>query len=667
MTRAWKIRPHDSDRADCLAADLSISPLIARLLVQRGITETEDARTFLNPSQDVFHSPFLFNGMEQAVERIARAREQNERVLIHGDYDVDGITGTAILLETLWELGLDVEYYLPHRIEEGYGVSIDRIAEFAGQFQLMITVDCGTTSTEEIALAREKGMDVIVTDHHRPGKAIPAAIAVLNPILEEEEYPFRDLAGAGVAYKLACALRETLLEMPSPEEMGLDLATLGTVSDVVSLLDENRTLVSRGIPLLREAVRPGIRALLDVSSTDPKRLDTHQIAFRIGPRINALGRLSDPRSAVELLVTRDEVRAFEIATEMHRLNAKRQALEKQVSSDAQNRMIQAGLLNRNLPLLIIDGEKWHRGVLGIVASHLAAQYGVPVILMSQEDGILHGSGRSLPSMDLGSVLEDARPLLLSGGGHENAVGLSVDVSKYEELCETLIRGAQKRWGGQPEPPPLWLDAELPLEQVDDRLIEDLAALAPFGQGNPSPVFLFRGEASTYGGRIVGNNHLRLTLAHSRGRIEAIGYGMGERLSQLRLDRLQIAGSPYFDEYRDVRSIQLRMVDVRSDRDDPVQVKTEPNKPETTMRLDRERLGKIFRLIQKLEHDGFLSRVLLNEKAGELGIRKEEIYLAVVIFVELQLARTRGDRIELIPSKEKRDLSQSATFRRLNAT
>ncbi|HQO33270.1 MAG TPA: single-stranded-DNA-specific exonuclease RecJ [bacterium] len=666
MTRAWKIRPFDSDQADRLAGDLSLSPLIARLLVQRGITESGDARVFLNPSQDVFHSPFLFNGMERAIERIAHARERNERVLIHGDYDVDGITGTAILLETLWELGLDVEYFLPHRIDEGYGVSIDRIAEFAGQFQLMITVDCGTTSTEEIALANGKGMDVIVTDHHRAEKSIPAAVAVLNPILDEEEYPFRDLAGAGVAYKLACALRETLLEMPSPEEMGLDLATLGTVSDVVSLLDENRTLVSRGISLLREASRPGIRALLEVSSVDPRRLDTHQIAFRIGPRINALGRLSDPRSAVELLVTQDAARSFEIATEMHRLNAKRQALEKQVSSDAQNRVIQAGLLTRNLPLFIIDGEKWHRGVLGIVASHLANQYGVPVILLSQEDGVLHGSGRSLPSMNLGAVLEEARPLLLSGGGHENAVGLSVDVSKYEELCETLIRSAQEQWGGQPEPPPLWLDGELPLEQVDERLVEDLAALAPFGQGNPSPVFLFRGDASTCGGRIVGNNHLRLTLTHSRGRMEAIGYGMGDRLSQLRLDNLQIAGSPYFDEFRDIRSIQLRIVDVRSDRDEPVRVETEPKEPESGTRLDRERLGKIFRLIQNLEKGSFLSRALLNEKAGELGVPKEEVYLAVIIFAELGLVRTRGDRIDLIPSGEKRDLSQSATYCRLNA-
>ncbi|MFH1739815.1 MAG: DHHA1 domain-containing protein, partial [bacterium] len=492
----------------------------------------------------------------------------------------------------------------------------------------------------------------------------PAALAILNPVREEEEYPFQGLSGSGVAYKLACALRESLLGMSSPEEEGLDLAALGTVSDVVPLVDENRTLVSRALAGLKEKRRMGIQALLEVSSTDPNSMDASTIGFRIGPRINALGRLSDPRAAVELLVTRDESRAFEIATEMNRLNGKRQTLERQVTRDAHALIAQDGLFREEVPLLVVAGENWHRGVIGIVAARLVESYGRPVILLSKEDGILNGSGRSLPTMNLGAVLEAARPLLLSGGGHESAVGLSVEESRYEEVRDTLIARARELWGEHPEAPPLWLDGEIPLEQVDEHFLEETSMLAPFGEGNPRPVFLFRGDASLFGGRIVGNNHLRLVLSHPRGQIDAIGYGLGDRLTQLRLDRLQIAASPTLNSYRDRRTVQLRIVDIRSEENKP-EPPVPPRKDSTlTPRLDRERLGTLFRLIRSSAENNILSRAVLYRESSEAGILKEEAYLGLIIFAELDLLRTRGDRIELLQNPEKRDLSQSPTFLRL---
>jgi single-stranded-DNA-specific exonuclease len=661
------MRPFDSDLAERLAQELSLSPLIARLLVQRGISDPAEARSFLDPSQDLLHSPFLFSETEQATERISQAAKSGERVVIHGDYDVDGICGTAILLQAMWQLGIEADYFLPHRIEDGYGLTMQRVRELAGQYRLMITVDCGTTSIEEINQARAKGMDVIVTDHHRPGQERPAAVAVLNPVCSGEEYPFAGLSGSGVAYKLACALRESLLGMETPEEEDLDLAALGTVSDVVPLIDENRTIVSRALHRLRLEQRVGIQALLQVSSTDPRSMDASTIAFRIGPRINALGRLSDPRAAVELLITQDASRAFEIASEMHRLNGKRQAVERQVMRDAHACVVREGLLQHDPPLLVIAGDRWHRGVLGIVAAKLLESYGRPVILLSREDGLLRGSGRSLPSMDIGAVLEPVRSLLLSGGGHESAVGLALEESRYEELRDRLIERARDLWGDHVEVPPLWIDAELPLEQVDERLLEELSVLAPHGEKNPTPVFLFRGDASHVGGQIVGNNHLRLTLSHPRGRVGAIGYSLGDRLAQLRLDRLEIAATPFVATYRGRREVQLRIVDIRSAPDrpaiEPAVHKDSSSKPP----LDRERLGSIFRLIRSFAQNNVLSRTLLYQRSSEAGIPKEEVYLALIIFAELDLLRTRGDRIDLLPTTAKQDLSQSVTFRRLTET
>ena len=664
MTRTWKMRPFDQDLAERLAQELALSPLIARLLVQRGVSDPGAARSFLDPSQDVLHSPFLFNEVEQAIERISRAREHSEQVVIHGDYDVDGISGTAILLETMWQLGIEADYFLPHRIEDGYGLAIDRVRELAGQFSLMITVDCGTTSIEEIALAREKGMEVIVTDHHRPGQERPAAVAILNPVLSEEEYPFAGLSGSGVAYKLAAALRESLLGMETPEEEGLDLAALGTVSDVVPLIDENRTIVSRALRRLRVEQRPGIRALLEVSSTDPKTMDASSIGFRIGPRINALGRMSNPRAAVELLITQDPSRAFEIATEMNRLNGKRQGIERRVVKEAHACVAQESLLKDDPPLLVMAGERWHRGVIGIAAARLTDRYGRPVILLSREDGVLYGSGRSLPTMNLAAVLESVRSILLSGGGHEGAIGLTLEESRYEELRKTLVERARELWGDHIEVPPLWIDAELPPEQVDDRLLEELSILGPHGEANPTPVFLFRGDASLFGGQVVGNNHLRLTLSHPRGRLQTIGYGLGDRLAQLRLDNLEIAATPVVHTYRDRRQVQLRIVDLRSAPDPPATESTPPKDSSSKNQLNRDRLGSIFRIIRSLAQNNLLSRTVLYEKSVKTGIPKEEIYLALIIFAELDLLRTRGNRIELLPGKKKRDLSQSVTFRRL---
>lgn len=676
--RSWRLREAPYKTVQDLADALSVPVLMAQLLTVRGIGTEREARVFLDDKGSEGHDPFLFLEMESAVERILEAIERGQQVLVHGDYDVDGLTGTALLVETLRELGVEADYHIPHRIQDGYGLQTDKVAEFAAQYSLMITVDCGTVAHDALRLAEEKGLDVIVSDHHEPGSERPTCVALLNPMCPESNYPWRHLCGSAVAWKLSQALREAMGETVPLEQCGLDLAALGTIADVVPLLGENRQLVQRAFPILLGNPRTGIRALLEVSGTPLSELDTHTIGFRIGPRLNALGRLSDPFDAVELLLTQDEARAFAIASEMDDLNRKRQSVEKQITDEAVQKIESEGLAED--PLLVVTGEGWHPGVLGIVASRLVDKYHRPAIVLTIQDGEASGSGRSVAGKNLVGVLNEVRELLLSGGGHEMAIGMRGSRTNVERIRERLVDSARQLWGGECEPPVLWLDAEIPLERATLDLWNEIQPLAPHGNGNPVPLFSAKGKLSGYGAQVLNNNHLKFSLEHERGLVPAVAFGQGHKIESLSAGAVEVAFELGRNSYQGKDNVNLIVRDFRpipresltvagvNAPPSPVPPPARPpaaSRPVFRCRLDRTVVGHVWKMIEKMQTDRGVDLEILTGLLRLRNIQPEAVNAAVQVLEEIGLLSRIGRNVQPRPATTKRDLSDSPTFRELS--
>ncbi len=696
FSRPWRLREADPIAIEALADSYGISTLLARLLVVRGLVDPADVNEFLHAADFPGHDPDLFSEIDAAIERILSAVESGERVLVHGDYDVDGLTGTAIVVETLRDLGLQADYYIPHRLLDGYGIQASKVAEVAERYSLLITVDCGTQAYEALDLAAEKGLDVIVTDHHEPGNTRPNCLAILNPGRPEDRYPWPNLSGSAVAWKLCQALRDATGILAPPEKSGIDLAALGTVADIVPLLGENRGLVTKALPILRQQPRMGIRALLEVSGSKLANLDTQTIGFRIGPRLNALGRLADSFDAIELLLTDNEARANEIASQMDDLNRQRQAVERRVCQEAIDRVEQEGLAEGDSPLLCVAGEDWHQGVVGIVASRLVDRYHRPAIVMSIEDGELHGSGRSVEGRNLASVVEAVRDLLNSGGGHEMAVGLSASLANLDRLKSSLIAAAREQWGGEIELPPLWIDAELPIERASLDLLDEIEKLAPFGNGNPQPLFSSKARVSGYGGQVVGNNHLRFKLEHQRGLISAVAFGQGHHMDRLSTGAVEVAYQVDRNSYQGRSEAQLVVKAIRpidpsslpantlnvsesdsapvAKKQSPPEKETRPVKQQTSVTrrqfrcvLDRPTVGHVWKMIEKMETERGVDTEILAGLLRMRGIDPEKVQAAIQVLEELALLVRAGTMVQQRPAATKRDLMDSPTFRELSQT
>ncbi|NPU95890.1 MAG: single-stranded-DNA-specific exonuclease RecJ [Candidatus Omnitrophica bacterium] len=662
MKRNWKWKSASEEAVQQLSQQAGLSPLLARLLTQRGITTAAQAHAFLFPGEQEVPSPFQFSEMEKAVARIHQALDRRERVLIHGDYDVDGITSTCILLETFREMGLEAEYYIPGRLEEGYGLQVERVEKLAGQCDLLITVDCGTTSVEAVRRANDLKIDVIITDHHDPGPERPPAVAVLNPQREEETYPEKCLSGAGVAWKLAQALREVVLSRPD-DSAQLDLVALGTVADVVPLLGENRILVQRALKGFHENPRPGLWALMDLVKVIPAQITAQSIAYRLAPRLNAAGRMDHPRYALDLLMTRDPDEGRELAFHLQQLNLKRQGLESKIFTEAGALIERDGPLTRGEPVLVVWGEGWHRGVLGIVAARLVQYYQRPVFLMTVEEGVAYGSARSVDGVNLLPLLDAARPYAISCGGHEEAAGMKVEIQHLPQFKNAICETAASL-GLEVRPSPLWIDASLPLEQVDLALWEEIQRLEPFGAGNEEPVFAAQAELSGMGARIVGNNHLRLTLRHPRGFINAIGFGQGDKLEPLTGGVLEIAFTCHLNEYRGRREIDLHLKDLRPAAP-AVPSPATPVLETSSSGWDRQTLGRLYRLLQKScneERIIALQNAELLAKIAKMSLK--DFYLGLKIFQELGLVSLERGQLKILAVDVKRELTDSPTFRSL---
>ncbi|AYW48530.1 single-stranded-DNA-specific exonuclease RecJ [Tetragenococcus osmophilus] len=528
----------------------SLPLFLGQLLWQRGIKTAEAIKTFFHPALDQLYDPFNLFDMEKAVTRVQKALENEEKILIYGDYDADGITSTSLMKETLELLGADVSYYLPNRFKDGYGPNIEvykeKIADGVG---LILTVDNGVGGSEAIDFANSQEVDVIVTDHHELPSNLPNAYAIIHPRHPEGHYPFGELAGVGVAFKFACALLD---EVPTDF---LDLVAVGTVADMVSLTDENRVLVVFGLQALKQTQRIGLLELLRVSQVSSETMDESTIGFAIAPRLNALGRLKDPNEAVELLTTFDQDKARYLSDQLNQINNERKTITQEITEEAMQQ-IQA-----DKKIQIISGENWHEGVLGIVAGNIAQKVGQPTIVLTYtQEGLLKGSGRSVDSVNLFKLLDQVRELMASFGGHHAAVGLSItsdNLSYFIEKIDEILEVNQVQPVNH-----LSIDATLSLADVSLQHIEAMQSLAPFGMDNPLPYILFK-DCTVINTRAVGadGNHLKLSIKDdSQANVEGIGFGFGPDITEFQSEPADIVAQLSINEWNHKRIPQIMLKD-----------------------------------------------------------------------------------------------------------
>lgn len=560
----WEYQSPDRKIVQELAKTLEMPHFVASVLAQRGYQNPEDAMRFLNPNLNDLHDPFLFKDMDRAVERIRQAFLRQERVLICGDYDVDGITSVALLKRALPSTGIDVFCYLPNRLSEGYGFH-EHSVEYARSIgaKLMITVDCGITSRDTVEYAKQFGIDTIITDHHEQNGPLPDAAAVLNPKREDSTYPDDNLAGIGVAFKLVHALvKQGMFRFPMTSM--LELVALGTVADVANLTGENRILVHHGLQALTHTSHPGLIALKKVAHVVHGRsMDPFTIGYQLGPRINAVGRLGSPEEALKLLLARDSIHAEQTAELMDSINHQRQAIEEGILKKVHHEVECMDLDNE--PFIVVYGNDWHEGVIGIVASKITDKYYRPTCVISIKDGVGKGSGRSIPSFSLFDCLSDVSDKLIEFGGHQIAAGFRILPENIESFRDACLAIAREKLTSEDLIPKTSIDAETSLEEINFRTIRSLNQLAPFGLGNPKPKFLIRNLHHRYRPRTVGadGNHMKLTLAENRRFIDAIAFGFGPYIDEvLEADKLEVIATPEINHWNRREMLQLHIHDIR---------------------------------------------------------------------------------------------------------
>ncbi|MHC5060647.1 MAG: single-stranded-DNA-specific exonuclease RecJ [Planctomycetota bacterium] len=568
--KIWKIRPA-SGQARELAQKLGISPITAQVLINRQVTDVDQGASFLAPKLTELIEPDKMPGIGPAVERIKRALDDKEKITIYGDYDVDGITGVAILWHLLTILGGQVEYYIPHRIDEGYGLNAGAIRQLAeAEVNLVITVDCGVTGACEAALAKELGMDIIITDHHQPGKEMPEATAIVHPGLES--YPNPDSCGATVALKLAWALtgefknngrtrsdlREFLLSATT-------LAAMGTIADVVDLRGENRTLSSYGLKALSQSRLCGIQALIRSAGLDTKSIDSYDIAFRLAPMLNAAGRMGHARLAVQLLTSQSEMQCYQIAEYLKDQNNQRRQLQRKIYKQVREMIRSAGLNHPDRKSIVLADDSWHTGVVGIVASRVVDEFFRPAILLNSSEDIAQGSARSIEGFNIHQALSECSEHLVSFGGHKMAAGVKVRRDKIEEFAQSLEEYARQNIKEENLVCKLDIDALCPIGQLSVAVVRELRRLEPFGQGNPAPVFAAKGVRRISPPKRVGakGDHLQVAITDDTGSVRCIGFGMGTLEKKiLEAETFNVAYEAQIDTYNGGNSVQLVLSDIQ---------------------------------------------------------------------------------------------------------
>jgi single-stranded-DNA-specific exonuclease len=566
----WEYLTCEEASADALSGELGISPIGARLLVQRGFRDVAAAQQFLHPTLTELHDPFALTDMSIAVERILRAIRTGERIAIHGDYDADGITSTVLLRRALEMLGAKVVHYVPHRIKDGYGLAPETIERLSlEKVDVVVSADCGIRSVMAARCAREVGVDLIITDHHEPDEELPSALAVINPKRRDCSYPDKNLAGVGVALKLVQALGERSGRKNWLKGF-LKIAAIGTLADVVPLVGENRIIAKAGLEELSNGQHAvGLQALLDVAGAKNRTVDSFLVSFGIAPRLNAAGRMATPEIAVQLLLAKgkaDETEALALAQQLDVENIKRRKEESDLFLSAR-RLVEKNPDVGSHNALVVSGEQWHRGVIGIVASRLVERFNKPTVVLSMDGDVSYGSGRSIPGFDLLSALEKCKSVFIKFGGHRQAAGLTMKTANIAEFRSMLTKHADEMLGPDDLVPSLPIDGEMPFEQITSQVIEDLKLFEPFGSSNQKPVFATSEVAISDGPYLLKEKHLRMSVKQGGRIFRAVawrGAGWFKFLKEHK-DRVNIAFSLVENHFRGETTTELSIADVQEAR------------------------------------------------------------------------------------------------------
>ncbi|MCR4409674.1 MAG: single-stranded-DNA-specific exonuclease RecJ [Candidatus Saccharicenans sp.] len=560
----WQIAPPDPE-AWILAQELNLPHEIATILVNRGLRSASEAAFFLYGGLNELHDPFLMKGMKEAVDRIRRAIEKKEKIVIFGDYDVDGILSVVMLVKALNLLGGRVEYFIPERMKDGYGLKLHHMENILQmKTDLLISVDCGIKAVDFVREARRHGLDVIITDHHHPGEVLPEALAILNPVLESSGYPDRNLAGVGVVFKLIQAI---FLRLGINQDLNhfLKLVSIGTVADVAELKGENRILVREGLKKLKEARTPGLRSLLDGSGLNNRKLNEVDLGFRLGPRINAAGRLGMTEIALQLFFSESPEECNSLVKKLNELNSARQRIEEKILKEAVEK-IEARQLHQKYRLLVLGSENWHRGVIGIVASRVKEIFYRPVILFAYENGQAYGSGRSVPELSLIDLVNECADLCQNFGGHKQAVGCTLSHDRLPDFKDRINSLARARITDELLERKLQIDCRLNFSSISPSFLDFYSRLLPFGVGNPRPVFVAEEADVLSEPSVVQNRHLKFWARQSGRVFEVMAWEKARFWPHLRRgSSLDLAYSLQFSDYRGKRQITLALEDLRAHR------------------------------------------------------------------------------------------------------
>ncbi len=566
MMTIWKSRP-PSPHVSRLANESNITPLQAQLLINRGITDASSATSFLDPKLSQLMDPMLLQDMGLAVERIVAAIERQEKITVYGDYDADGITATALLLNFFSSLGVSAFFYVPNRLTEGYGLNPEAVEKIVEDGTgLVITVDCGTSNQNEIDLARKLGVEVVVTDHHQIPKDFDPNCPVLNPHRSDSSFFFKSLAGVGVAFFMIIAVRAALRDKgwfkdraePDLKDY-LDLVALGTVADMVPLLGQNRILTKWGIERMKSPSWHGIEAMKEIAALNPSHITPYDLAFKLAPRLNAPGRLKSAGISIQLLTTEDPALARHLARQLNTLNNQRQSIEQAILDQIEEKIISMTDLGERRTL-VLSGHDWHRGVLGIVASRLVGKYHRPTLLLDVRDGMAFGSGRSIDGFNLHQALQRLSHLFERFGGHYHAAGFALKVSYIQALSNELEDLAREVLSEDDLIPRIEIDGSISLSDLNPDTIRDIQSLAPFGSGNPEPIFHAQ-NLEVLHSRVVGERHLKLKVGQGGQIMEAIGFGFSDR-HPLQGEAIDMVFTPEINEWRGYEKIQLKIVDMQ---------------------------------------------------------------------------------------------------------
>jgi len=559
--KIWKIRESDDMKVAGIISEMGISPIIARLLINRGVDTKEAVYQYYNATTESFHDPFLLTDMTIAVKRILRNRDQEDKIMVYGDYDVDGVTSTSILYMFLEELGCLVDYYIPDRHEEGYGINKEALSEIKDRgFNLLISVDTGITAVKEVAYSNEIGLDVIITDHHECQEELPHAIAVINPKRVGDQYPFKMLAGVGVTFKLIQALAKTT-GMENKIWKYLDLVAVGTIADIVPIFGENRTITKLAFQSMPTTWNKGLEALLKVSDLEGKKMTAGRIGFGIGPRLNAAGRIKHAKEAVELFILNDAPKCMTIAEALDQDNKNRQALEKRIFEEAVE-LIEASPDKQDKKVIIVASGNWHHGVIGIVASKLVEKYYRPVIILSIKEGVASGSARSVEGFNIYLALKANGHLFDKFGGHEMAAGMSLQEKHIEALEIGLNIYATEHMDKDVLIPKLKVDMPIKIEEIYLDLIEEIQKMEPFGMGNPEPTFICEGPIHHMKKIGKDQTHLSLELGEES-KIRGVGFSLGEAIEWMENGQLvECVCSLEINEWNQRKSPQIMVKDIR---------------------------------------------------------------------------------------------------------